>query len=166
MFLVVTVDRNWAISKNGGLLYDIPTDKATLCELTRDKTIVYERKVLESFPNGEPLPLCRNIIFTHSRAFKRENVTIIHSLRSLRRYADNDLYVVGGKKLYHRLYNKCQYAFVTHIDADSGNTACFPNIISEGWEKITETPFLTYNGIRYQFVTYRNPAFVDKKAAL
>ena len=162
MFIVVAVDRNWAIGKNGGLLYRIPHDMANFRELTIGKTIVYGRKTLETFPHGEPLKGRTNIILTRDEQFSCEGATIIHSTNELKNYPSRNLYVIGGANVYQQLYRKCEYAFVTYIDnVTLGCDAFFPNLEAEGWERVVETPMLCYQGLPYQFISYRNPNPVD-----
>ena len=158
MFLVVAVDRNWAIGKNGGLLYRIPHDMANFRELTIGKTVVYGRKTLETFPGKKPLEGRTNVILTRDKNFTCEGATIIHSTRSLKRFSDNEIYVIGGASIYRLLYRRCHYAFVTHIDAETPDCdAFFPNLKKKGWEEITTTPTLQYEGLPYRFVSYKNP---------
>ena len=162
MFIVVAVDRNWAIGKNGGLLYRIPHDMANFRELTIGKTIVYGRKTLETFPHGRPLKGRTNIILTRDEQFSCEGATIIHSTNELSNYSSRDLYIIGGANVYQQLYRKCEYAFVTYIDnVTLGCDAFFPNLEAEGWERVVETPMLYYQGLPYQFISYRNPNPVD-----
>ena len=162
MFIVVAVDRNWAIGKNGGLLYRIPHDMANFRELTIGKTIVYGRKTLETFPNEKPLEGRTNIILTRDKQFSCEDATIIHSIDELSKYPSRELYIIGGASVYQQLYRKCEYTFVTFIDNVTLDCdAFFPNIVAEGWERVVDTPVLHYKGLPYQFVTYKNPNPVD-----
>ena len=162
MFVVVAVDRNWAIGKNGGLLYRIPHDMANFRELTIGKTIVYGRKTLETFPDKKPLEGRKNIILTHDNSFTYEGATILHSVKELKeeleKTKDRNVYVIGGESIYRQLYNDCQYAFVTHIDNVTLDCdAFFPDIIKEGWQEVTTTPTLQYKGLPYRFASYKNP---------
>ena len=55
MNAIVVVDRNWAIGREGGLLYSLPTDMKRFRSLTLDGTVILGRKTLDSFPGGRPL---------------------------------------------------------------------------------------------------------------
>jgi len=169
MFIVASVDRNWAIGKNGDLLYRIPVDLANFSALTQEKTIVYGRKTLDTFPDGKPLKGRTNVILTRDEKFSCGDATIIHDLKELEQFKTNDVYIVGGESLYNQLYEQCYYAFVTHIDESQPDSdAFFPNLPEKGWKEITHSATLTYNGIPYWFATYRNPILddVDKRPPL
>ena len=57
MNAIVVVDRNWAIGREGGLLFTLPTDMKRFKDLTMGGTIIMGRKTLESFPGGKLLIL-------------------------------------------------------------------------------------------------------------
>ena len=157
MFLVVTVDRNWAIGKNGRLLYNIAPDRAYFQQITAGHTVVYGRKTLETFPNSAPLENRANLILTHDQSFTCDGATIIHSIEELKEFKSDDLYIIGGASVYRQLYKQCHYAFITHIDAETPESdAFFPDLELRGWPVITETPTLEYRGIKYRFTTYLN----------
>ena len=48
MNLIVAVDQNWAIGKDGRLLVNIPADRQLFMKETTGKTVVMGRKTLES----------------------------------------------------------------------------------------------------------------------
>ena len=72
MNAIVIVDRNWAIGKDNGLLFSLPTDMKYFRTLTTGGTLLMGRRTLDSFPGGKPLPNRRNIVITHNRGFTRE----------------------------------------------------------------------------------------------
>jgi dihydrofolate reductase len=160
MFLVVAVDRNWAIGKDGKLVYRIPADRAQFRELTKGKTIIYGRKTLASFPESQPLAERTNIILTRDTSFACDGATIIHSIEELESYSTNQLYVIGGAEVYRQLYQKCKYAFVTYIDSVTLDCdAFFPNLDEDpAWIELGRTSRMYYQGLPYQFVTYINQA--------
>ena len=48
MNLIVAVDKNWAIGKDGRLLVNIPADRQLFVKETTGKVVVMGRKTLES----------------------------------------------------------------------------------------------------------------------
>ena len=160
MFLVVTVDRNWAIGKEGKLIYRIPAALANSSELTKGKVVIYGRKTLESLPNGTPLADRKNIILTRNPNFACNGATIIHNIDELENYSTNELYVIGGAEVYRQLYQKCQYAFITFVDSVTLDCdTFFPNLDKEpAWHELGRTSTMYYQGLPYQFSTYVNNA--------
>lgn len=160
MFVVAAVDRNWAIGKNGNLLYRIPADMVNFREITTGKTIVYGRKTLETFPGQKPLKNRENLILTHDADFSCDGATIIHSIAELDDYPSNNLYIIGGASVYQQLFQKCKYALITYIDSVTlDSDAFFPDLSKlENWEILYETSYLYYQGLPYKYVTFVNSA--------
>ena len=76
MNAIVVVDQNWAIGKDNGLLFSLPTDMKRFRALTMGGTVLLGRRTLDSFPGGRPLPGRRNIVITRDPAFQREGVVL------------------------------------------------------------------------------------------
>lgn len=158
MNLVVAVDQNWAIGKDGQLLIHNKYDLKHFQAITTGKTIVYGRKTLETFPGGKPLKNRTNLVLTHDENLVVDGATVIHDLTELAKYDSNDLYIIGGASVYQQLYKKCQFAYVTHFDYAAENPdAFFPNLAElPNWIIVEETPTVTFDEVSMRFVTYRN----------
>ena len=111
MNIIAAVDKNWAIGKNNELLVRIPMDQKFFRETTTGKVVVMGRKTLESFPNGLPLKNRTNIVLTHNPAYQVKDAIVVHSMeelhRELEKYDTNDVYVIGGQKIYEQLLDEC-----------------------------------------------------------
>ena len=159
MRIIAAVDQNWAIGNKGSLLYRIPGDLAHFRTLTYGGIVVYGRNTLATFPDGEALEDRTNLILTHDDKFECEGATIIHSVDELGKYPDDNMWVIGGAQVYSQLYKRCKYAYITKIEAATSDyDVVFPNLDEEGWEIVYTSPPKTYNGLRYSFVTYKNPS--------
>ena len=114
MNIIAAVDKNWAIGKNNELLVRIPMDQKFFRETTTGKVVVMGRKTLESFPNGLPLKNRTNIVLTHNPAYQVKDAIVVHSMeelhRELEKYDTNDVYVIGGQKIYEQLLDECDVA--------------------------------------------------------
>ena len=64
MKLIVAVDKNWGIGKEGDLLTSIPDDMRFFRETTQRHVLVMGSKTLRSFKNSRPLPGRLNIVLT------------------------------------------------------------------------------------------------------
>lgn len=117
MNIIAAVDKNWAIGKNNELLVRIPMDQKFFRETTTGKVVVMGRKTLESFPNGLPLKNRTNIVLTHNPAYQVKDAIVVHSMeelhRELEKYDTNDVYVLGGQKIYEQLLDECDVAHIT-----------------------------------------------------
>lgn len=160
MFLVVAVDRNWAIDRKNNLVYRIPVIEAQFRELIKGKTIIYQRDTMTNFPDGKPLAECNNLIYTFDTNYACDGATIIHSINELDEFPTDDLYVIGGSSVYRLLCNKCKYAFVAYVDSNSvGCNVFFPDLSRKSrWSKLDQTSIMHYKGLPYLFETYINNA--------
>ena len=159
MNLIVAVDQNWAIGKNNQLLVRIPADQKFFRETTTGKVVVMGRKTLESFPNGLPLKNRVNIVLTHNPDYKVKDAIVVHSMdelhEELKKYKSEDIYVIGGQKIYEQLVDECDVAHVTKINYAYDADAFFPNLDEKPeWEITADSEEQTYFDIPYTFLKY------------
>lgn len=159
MNLIVAVDNNWAIGYQHELLIRIPNDHKHFREETIGKVVVLGRKTLETFPQGLPLKNRTNIILSTNQDFQVKDAIVVHSveelLEELKKYADEDIYIIGGDSVYRQLLPYCNVAHVTKIDHEYQADAYFPNLDQdEEWEITADSDEQTYFDIPYQFIKY------------
>ncbi len=159
MNLIVAVDNNWAIGNKGELLIRIPNDHKHFREETTGKVVVLGRKTLETFPQGQPLKNRVNIILSTDRNYAVKDAIIVHSieelLEELKKYNDEDIYIIGGDSVYRQMLPYCNVAHITKIDHEYEADAYFPNLDKDGeWEITADSDELTYFDIAYQFLKY------------
>ena len=100
MNLIVAVDENWAIGRNGDLLAHMKEDMKFFRATTNGRVVLMGRKTLDSFPGGKPLKNRTNIVLTANPEFEREGVIVVHSIEELlaeaKKYPAEELFVIGG----------------------------------------------------------------------
>ena len=149
MNLIVAVDKNWGIGKNNKLLVSIPSDMKFFRSETNGKVVVMGRKTLESFPNGMPLKNRTNIVLTRDQNYHVKDTIVVHDipelLEELKKYPDDQIYVIGGGKVYEELLPYCNVAHVTKIDFAFEADTFFPNLDQmEEWEITATSDEQTY----------------------
>ena len=159
MNLIAAVDRNWAIGKNNELLVRIPMDQKFFRETTTGKVVVMGRKTLESFPNGLPLKNRTKIVLTHNPKYAVKDAIIVHSLdelhEELKKYNSEDIYVIGGEKIYEQLLDECDVAHITKIDYAYDADAHFPNLDEKPeWVVTADSEEQTYFDLEFYFYKY------------
>ena len=160
MNAIVVVDKNWAIGRENGLLFSLPTDMKRFRAMTLGGTVILGRKTLETFPGGRSLPKRRNIVITRNMEFQREGCEIVHSpeeaLALVGGTEDDNLWVIGGGSIYTALLSRCKRVCVTHVDAAAQDAdTFFPNLEKlPEWavESVSET--MEENGLTFRFVDY------------
>ncbi|MBO4981589.1 MAG: dihydrofolate reductase [Lachnospiraceae bacterium] len=159
MNIIVAVDNNWAIGYKNELLIRIPNDHKHFREETIGKVVVLGRKTLETFPQGQPLKKRTNIILSRDPDYQVKDATVVHSveelLAELKKYNDEDVYIIGGDSVYKQLLPYCNVAHVTKIDHEYQADSYFPNLDEdEEWEITADSEEQTYFDIAYQFLKY------------
>lgn len=164
--LIVAVDRNWAIGKDGKLLTSIPDDLRFFRQTTRDKVVIMGRKTLESLPGGQPLPNRINILITRNQGYKKDGVIVTHSVKEALKEAEKyktDIYVAGGGEIYEQMLSLCDEALVTYIDYSYQADTHFPNLDKRPeWVLASESEEQTHFDIIYYFRQYlRRKDYLD-----
>ena len=155
MNLIVAVDQNWAIGKDGDQLVYLKEDLKRFRTLTSGHTVILGRKTLATFPGGRPLKNRRNLILSRNPQFQAEGAEVFSSVEELVKQADGDAFVSGGASVYEQLLPYCDTAYVTKIHAGFPADTYFPNLDQSGeWEVSEESESLEQDGISYHYVTY------------
>ena len=157
MNLIVAVDQNWAIGKDGDQLVYLSEDLKHFKALTTGHPVILGRKTLATFPGGRPLKGRRNMILSRSPGFAPEGAEVFQNLPALLEAAPEDAFVLGGASVYAALLDRCGTAYVTRIEASFPGPDCFfPNLDRlPQWHVTDEGPTLEEQGLRFRYVTYR-----------
>ena len=158
MKAIAVLDEKRGIGKNGGLLFSLPEDMKFFREKTAGKVVVMGRKTLESFPGGRPLKNRVNVVLTSDKT-PREGCVLADSLSSLREilkeYQSENVFVVGGAKVYEELLPYCDEAFLTMVFADGGADSFFPPL-GGNFTLAEESEEKKSGDLRFRFTTYKN----------
>ena len=159
MNMIVACDKNWGIGKDGHLLCHLSGDLKYFKEMTLGKTVVMGRVTLESLPGGKGLPGRRNIVLTRNKDYNPENAEVVHDLSELDDALvgtdTDDVFIIGGAKVYDNLLLLCRNIYVTKIDAEFDADAYFRNLDeSRRFYVESSSDVMEENGIKYRFVKY------------
>lgn len=159
MNLIVAVDNNWAIGYKNKLLVSIPNDQKRFREETTGKVVVLGRKTLETFPQGQPLKNRTNIILSKNPNYTVKGAIVVHSeeelLEELKKYNDQDIYIIGGESIYKMMLPYCDVAHITKIDFEYNADTYFPNLDKDPeWIITQDSDEQTYFDIAYEFLCY------------
>lgn len=155
MNVIVAVDENWAIGKDGDQLVYLKEDLKRFRTLTSGHTVILGRKTLATFPGGRPLKNRRNLILSRNPQFQAEGAEVFSSVEELVKQADKDAFVIGGASVYEQLLPYCDTAYITKIHAAFPADTYFPNLDrSDQWQVAEESESLEQDGLSYHYVTY------------
>jgi len=162
MNAIVVVDKNWAIGREGKLLFSLSADMKRFRSLTMGGTVLMGRKTLESLPGGRPLSGRRNIALS-SHILEVDGIETARTPNAMRQAAASDdpsrVFVIGGGSIYAALLPYCKRAFLTKVDTAAENPdTFFPNLDKlPNWkvERYDGDP-ITEGGLTFRFVDYIN----------
>lgn len=159
MQAILSADKNWGIGNKNRLLVSIPSDMKFFRQKTTGKVVVMGRKTLESFPGGQPLKNRINIVLTGNRDYYVKDAVIVHTeeelSEELKKYKDEDIFVIGGESVYRMLLPLCDTVYVTKIDREFEADTFFPNLDEmEDWEMTEVSEEQTCFDLEFCFTTY------------
>ncbi|WP_312648475.1 dihydrofolate reductase [Aminipila sp.] len=159
MRIIVAVDNNWGIGKDNNLLTYIPNDLKYFKEKTFGKVVVMGRKTLESLPGQKPLLGRTNIVLSSDKEYTAD-CTVCHSeeelFKELEQYDSNDVYIIGGAKVYADMLEKCDTYFITKIFNTFDADRHFENLDKrQDVELVWESDMQEHKGLQYKFTEYR-----------
>ena len=153
--IIAAVGKNNELGLNNNLIWHLSGDMKFFKTMTTGKTVIMGRKCVESLPNI--LPNRKKIIMTRKPKEKGNGAIIINSIKDAIIYIENsdeDIFIIGGAKIYEEFLPYVQNIYLTEIDAESLADVYFPNFDKNNFNK----EILATNeekGIKYQICLYR-----------
>jgi dihydrofolate reductase len=159
LVLVAALDRQRAIGRQGGLLWQEREDQQHFRRVTLGGPVIMGRKTWDSLPERfRPLPGRRNIVVTRSAAWQAAGAQAAASLdAALALAADAPrACVIGGGELYTLALPRADALVLTEIDAAfDGADTFFPAFDPAAWRQTERESRTAADGTRFDFVTYR-----------
>ena len=155
LILIAAVGKNGELGKNNDLIWHIKEDMKFFKEKTINHHVLMGKNTFLSLPSM--LKDRTHIVLTTNKDVTYENVIVLHSLNEALKYIssiDDDVYVIGGAKIYEEFLPYVENIYLTEIDAESLADVYFPNFDKNNFNK----EILATNeekGIKYQMCLYR-----------
>ena len=157
MNVIVVVDENWAIGKDGDQLVYIPADLKRFQALTTGHTVLLGRKTLATFPGGRPLKNRKNIILSTREDFAVQDAQVVKTLEQALESANEETFVIGGASVYQQMLPYCKAAYITKIHkAYPQADTHFPNLDElPDWEVVQQEQPQHHEDITFSYLTYQ-----------
>lgn len=161
MNIIVAVDKNLGIGKNGSLPWHIKEDLSFFRLMTQGSVVVMGRKTWESI-GSKPLPNRTNVVLTHDSSLYREaDNLLITSLEKAKEYLatledKTKIFVIGGSEIYNSFVDTVDTIYLTHIEKAYGCDTKFQCLTSEF--ELTEfscAKFDEKENCQFRFLTYK-----------
>ncbi len=157
--IIVAQAENRAIGLNGDMPWHLSGDLKRFKSLTMGHPVVMGRRTWESLPK-RPLVGRRNIVFSLSEDFAPEGAEVVRSvndLLSLLRDSEEEIFIIGGGRIYNMLMPWVNRLYVTwvHKEFPEADTF-FPVIDLSEFTKINETEIMTdeKSGLEFSYAEY------------
>ncbi len=155
--LIVAVDSEWGIGKNGELLTKIPADMKNFRRITLGRTVILGRKTLSGFPNSKPLEGRKNIILSANPSISAEDGAVVRSLEEALAICKNEAapIVIGGGEIYRMFLPYCKRAYVTKLYKDFNADVFFENLDkAPDWKNTLKGDIQSFEDISFSFDIY------------
>ncbi|WP_295150506.1 dihydrofolate reductase [uncultured Peptoniphilus sp.] len=118
MKLLILVDNNNAIAKDGEQIMFVDDDLEMFKNYTTNNIIVMGRKTLDDI--GRQLPNRISVVFTRSKKEDKEDLFYVDSEEKLdkiiKKYPDKEVFVIGGAQIVKLLWDRIDELIVTRVD--------------------------------------------------
>ena len=121
------------------LLWHLPKDLKHFKEITSGHPVIMGRKTYESI--GTPLPNRTNIVVSRKTDWFEEGILIVGSIKEAVKFAkkiDEEIFIIGGGKIYEQTMDIVDKLEVTLVKADLEADTFFPKIDPKIWKKTDE----------------------------
>ena len=157
--IIVAQAENRAIGVDGDMPWHLSGDLKRFKALTMGHPVVMGRRTWESLPK-RPLTGRRNIVFSQSEGFVPEGAEVVRSVNDLfhlLRYSDEEVFIIGGGRIYNMLMPFTQRLYVTwvHKEFPEADTF-FPVIDLSEFTKVNETERMIdeKSGLEFSYAEY------------
>lgn len=143
--LIVAIDQQNAIGRDGDQLAYISDDLKRFKQLTSGHSIVMGRKTFNALPKGA-LPNRRNIVLTRQNNLELEGCEVVTTVDGVMQLCKNEteVFIIGGGEIYKLFLPMAHSIYLTRIHHAFQNTdTWFPKIDATQWEQIScDGPFV------------------------
>ena len=157
MELIVAVNDDWGIGRDGTQQIALAADRKFFRETTRGAMVIAGRKTIGDFPGQKPLPGRVNIALTRQE-LEIPGFTVCHSPEEAVEMAKNAerCFVIGGGSIYRQMLPYCDTAYITKVHTTTESDTYFPNLDEDGQWYIAQTlQSGEENGISYEMLLYK-----------
>lgn len=157
MKIILAVDKNWGIGKDGQMLFHIRRDLKHFKSYTLGKVCIMGRKTYESM--GGALPNRENIVLTRNKNYKARDAKVFTNYGDILAYVKErceKVFVIGGEKIVEIFLEYCDEAIITKIYEEKEADTFLHNFdLDDEWLLSEESDIMEENGVSFRYVTYR-----------
>lgn len=152
--MIAAVGKNLELGKNNDLIWHFKEDMKFFKDTTMGHTVVMGRKTFESLPKA--LPGRKNIVISSNAEYQAKGATVVTSVEEALQIADNEeLFVIGGGKIYAEFLPYADKLYLTEIDAECADAdTYFPQFNKSEYIKEIIN-YYDIDGVEFYHVVYK-----------
>jgi len=139
--LIVAMDEQRGIGKDGRLPWRLSSDLKRFRELTMGHHMIVGRKTFESI--GKPLPGRQTIVVTRNASFKADGCIVAGSvqaaLAAAQERGEPEVFVIGGAEIYAQVLDVADRIYLTQVHAEVDADTFFPELKHDRWTETQST---------------------------
>lgn len=149
---IVAVDQKNGMANDHGIPWDLPADRKYFRDQTKNSIVVMGYGTYAEFT--EPLPDRRNLVVGREGTELRPGFELITSVLEFVRSCNEDVWIIGGAKLFETTIYLADELFITQIESDFHCTKFFPGYI-DAFRRVDNESSQTENGITFTFTQWK-----------
>lgn len=151
--MIAAIGRNNELGKGNDLIWHFKEDMRFFKDVTTGNTVVMGRKTFESLPHS--LPNRRNIVITTDRSYIAEGAEVVDSVdAALKTASDDDVFVIGGGKIYAQFLALADKLYITEIDAVCPDAEVFFPHFNRDDYRAKQLASYDVDGIHFEHILY------------
>ena len=152
--MIAAVGKNLELGKNNDLIWHFKEDMKFFKDTTMGHTVVMGRKTFESLPKA--LPGRKNIVISSNAQYQAQGATVVTSVEEALQIADiEELFVIGGGKIYAEFLPYADKLYLTEIDAECEDAdTYFPQFNKSEYIKEIIN-YYDIDGVEFYHVVYK-----------
>ena len=152
--MIAAVGKNLELGKNNDLIWHFKEDMKFFKDTTMGHTVVMGRKTFESLPKA--LPGRKNIVISSNAQYQAQGATVVTSVEEALQIADiEELFVIGGGKIYAEFLPYADKLYLTEIDAECTDAdTYFPQFNKSEYIKEIIN-YYDIDGVEFYHVVYK-----------
>lgn len=151
--IIAAVGRNLELGRGNDLIWHFKEDMKFFKETTMGSSVIMGRKTFESLPKA--LPGRKNIVITNNNSYSAEGAVTVHSVDEALKSADSqEVFVIGGGKIYEQLLPVADKLYLTEIEAECPDAdTYFPSFNKEEYTREVIASYQA-DGISFSHICY------------
>lgn len=157
MKIILAVDKNWGIGKDGKMLYHIKSDLKHFRDTTINNICIMGRKTYKSMGGG--LSSRENLVLSRNESFNIDDGLVFSNPKDVLSYVkdrNKEVFVIGGYRIVEMFLPYCDEAIITKIDDKKKADTFLHNFDDDhSWKVYKKSDIFTEDGVSFEYVTYR-----------